>query len=134
MGTELYIFYIVGAGDSSTERSTPPTSQLVSKLFPKLRQEKPKPKPEPVAEQRLAAAGQAKLAEGVQSKLLRDKLAELEQEIERFRTENSNLGKLRKEREEVRIWIFFFSRGSIKLTSSRATYSRIYLWILLVNC
>lgn len=37
----------------------------------------------------------------MQSKVLREKLAELEKEIEKFRSENVNLDKLRKEREEV---------------------------------
>ena len=41
------------------------------------------------------------IGDGVQSKLLRDKLAELENEIERFRKENAMLAKLRDEREKV---------------------------------
>lgn len=51
-------------------------------------------------QERKVAPTQA-VADGVQSKALRDKLAELETEIERFRRENSSLAKLRKEREEV---------------------------------
>ena len=43
------------------------------------------------------------LGEGVQSQALRDKLAQLETEIERFRTENMTLVKLRQEREEVSV-------------------------------
>lgn len=48
----------------------------------------------------MAAVQQASV-DGVQSKALRDKLAELETEIEKFRRENSSLSQLRKEREEV---------------------------------
>ena len=44
----------------------------------------------------------ADIGDGVQAKMLRDKLAEMEREIERFRQENATLEKLRKEREEVR--------------------------------
>ena len=38
---------------------------------------------------------------GIQSGILREKLKELDVEIEKFRSENSNLEKLRREREEV---------------------------------
>lgn len=38
---------------------------------------------------------------GLQSRILREKLMELDTEIERFRSENANLEILRKEREEV---------------------------------
>ncbi len=51
--------------------------------------------------QQLSAVTQPALGDGAQSKVLRDKLAELETEIERFRTENTGLTKLRKEREEA---------------------------------
>lgn len=44
--------------------------------------------------------------DGQQSKLLRDKLAELEREIEKFRSENAALSKLRKDREEVSVLDF----------------------------
>lgn len=44
---------------------------------------------------------QVPVGDGIQSKVLRDKLIELEREIERFRKENANLEALRKEREEV---------------------------------
>lgn len=53
-------------------------------------------------EQKLAAAKTTEIGDGVQSKVLREKLAELEREIEKFRGENATLTKLRKEREEVR--------------------------------
>ena len=46
-------------------------------------------------------ASSASVGDGIQSKVLREKLAELEAEIEKFRTENATLEKLRREREEV---------------------------------
>ena len=49
----------------------------------------------------MRAASQVGAGEGVQSKVLRDKLLELEREIEKFRNENTHLAKLRAEREEV---------------------------------
>jgi hypothetical protein len=53
-------------------------------------------------EQQLTNARHAVLGEGIQSTALRDKLAELEKEIDRFRKENASLESLRREREEVR--------------------------------
>ena len=60
---------------------------------------------QPSQENSLAAPKQVEVGGGVQAKLLRDKLLELEREIERFRAENAALEKLRKEREQVRaVW------------------------------
>lgn len=84
-----------------TAPAVPPTSQLVGKLFPKLKEDKSKPKMEPRDEQRLTHAKHTEPESGIQCKQLRDKLAELEQEIEKFRSENNTLGRLRKEREDV---------------------------------
>lgn len=53
-------------------------------------------------QEKLQAAREAPVNDGIQSKVLRDKLAELEAEINKFRAENANLERLRKEREEVR--------------------------------
>jgi len=75
---------------------TPPTSKLVSKLFPKLKQDKPPAAP-PTQEFPSTAAP---VVDPAQSTILREKLNELEQEIERFRTENSTLSRLRKDREQ----------------------------------
>ncbi|RUS78630.1 hypothetical protein EGW08_013600, partial [Elysia chlorotica] len=84
--------------------TTPPTSRLVSKLFPKLR-----PKPSAEAEKVSTAIHQSlqqassqpvNAATGIQSSILREKLKELDTEIEKFRSENANLDKLRREREE----------------------------------
>ncbi|GFN76839.1 centromere protein j [Plakobranchus ocellatus] len=87
-------------GQSNGEPSTPPTSRLVSRLFPKL---KPKPSVENTQKQQClqeASAQPVNSGTGVQSSILREKLKELDSEIERFRSENSNLEKLRREREE----------------------------------
>ncbi|XP_021345234.1 centromere protein J-like [Mizuhopecten yessoensis] len=86
-----------GAGAEGSD-GTPPTSQLMTRLFPKL---KPQPsKLQQLQEQKMQTTSSASSADGVQSKLLREKLTELEKEIEKFRSENANLEKLRKEREE----------------------------------
>lgn len=53
-------------------------------------------------QQKLQMAVTTNVGDGVPSKLMREKLAELETEIERFRSENAALEKLRKEREEVK--------------------------------
>ncbi|XP_074641974.1 uncharacterized protein LOC141899510 isoform X2 [Tubulanus polymorphus] len=81
---------------------SPPTSTLMTKLFPKLKPPKPKPTPEEnKIQQKLEAARQPNPpVDGAMSKALRDKLMELENEIERFQTENACLIKLKKEREE----------------------------------
>ncbi|XP_061169822.1 centromere protein J-like [Saccostrea echinata] len=78
------------------ESDTPPTSKLMTKLFPKLKKEEPKE----TKNQGNFHVNNVLPSEGVQSKLLREKLAELDKEIEKFRNENVNLQKLRKEREE----------------------------------
>ena len=58
-------------------------------------------------QQKLQAVTASNVGDGMQSKVLREKLAELETEIEKFRAENSALERLHKEREEVVIWIVF---------------------------
>lgn len=81
--------------------ASPPTSKLVSKLFPVL---KSKPTNEDKSEEarqcKLQAVTQVPVGDGLQSKLLREKLSQLEKEIARFRKENANLEKLHREREE----------------------------------
>ncbi|XP_060074604.1 centromere protein J-like [Ylistrum balloti] len=87
-----------GMAGAAGSDGTPPTSQLMTRLFPKL---KPQPsKLQQLQEQKLSTNNSASSSDGVQSKLLREKLSELEKEIEKFRSENANLEKLRKEREE----------------------------------
>ncbi|XP_029981433.1 centromere protein J isoform X2 [Sphaeramia orbicularis] len=78
----------------------PPTSQLMTKLFPSL---KPKVQNTPVTVS--SAAGESRKAEEeagqhVQSQQLRQRLVELEIEIERFKKENAALCKLRQENEK----------------------------------
>ncbi|XP_059154868.1 centromere protein J-like [Physella acuta] len=85
---------------ASTAVSTPPTSKLVSRLFPKLR-----PKPNADAETKSQALHQATVqpvqsTDGIQSSILREKIKNLEIEIEKFRSENAKLEKLSREREE----------------------------------
>lgn len=58
--------------------------------------------------QKVKTASQTATGDGVQSKVLRDKLIELEREIEKFRNENSHLAKLRTEREEVCTTVLFY--------------------------
>ena len=57
-----------------------------------------------VQQKKIEVAKQNNVTEGIQSKQLRDKLMELETEIEKFRSENAALTKLRTEREEVRFY------------------------------
>ncbi|XP_022110307.1 centromere protein J-like isoform X2 [Acanthaster planci] len=83
--------------------ASPPTSSLVSKLFPKLKptQKTSKPSQEKAkAAQPPTKPAETSVAEGLQSKLLKEKLVELEAEIAKFRRENTALAKLREEREK----------------------------------
>ncbi|KAL8191015.1 UNVERIFIED_CONTAM: hypothetical protein K2H54_066680 [Gekko kuhli] len=82
---------------ADSEVTAPPTTDLMLKLFPSLRlkpkgdvQQKPEIKPN---------MGQGEPADTARSQLLREKLVELETEIERFRIENASLIKLREEHE-----------------------------------
>ncbi|KAL7881326.1 hypothetical protein AOLI_G00081740 [Acnodon oligacanthus] len=75
------------------EPEPPPTCQLVAKLFPALKP-KPSPPPPPVVQDNEQATAQ--------SRLLRERLVELETEIERFKTENAALSRLRQENEGIR--------------------------------
>uniref|UniRef100_A0A8D0GXL2 Centrosomal P4.1-associated protein n=1 Tax=Sphenodon punctatus TaxID=8508 RepID=A0A8D0GXL2_SPHPU len=80
-----------------TDSSTPPTSDLMMKLFPSL-----KPKQNVDSRSRHETklnTGQEDSGDTVRSQVLREKLVELETEIERFRAENASLTKLREERE-----------------------------------
>ncbi|XP_060090815.1 centromere protein J [Heteronotia binoei] len=77
--------------------TAPPTTDLMLKLFPSLR-----PKPTGDVQQRLEmkpSMGQGEPADTARSQLLREKIVELETEIERFRMENASLTKLRNEHE-----------------------------------
>ncbi|CAI9744175.1 Hypothetical predicted protein [Octopus vulgaris] len=84
----------------SSSVSAPPTSNLISKLFPALQTKSQNSTKEDEKQSQQQMATQAPARDGSQSQLLREKLAQLEKEITRFQKENSSLEKLRVEREE----------------------------------
>ncbi|XP_011373771.1 centromere protein J isoform X1 [Pteropus vampyrus] len=89
-------------GVSQSRRGvSPPASDLMMRFFPSLR---PKPKPKPDShvgnEPQLNSQDQP-LGDSVRSQVLREKVIELEMEIEKFKAENTSLGKLRIERESA---------------------------------
>ncbi|XP_035182604.1 centromere protein J isoform X2 [Oxyura jamaicensis] len=85
------------AADSDSNR--PPASNLMMKLFPSL---KPKQKAGCHSEHEIKShVEQESGGNAVPSQMLREKLIELEMEIERFRAENTTLTKLREEREHA---------------------------------
>ncbi|XP_012993453.3 centromere protein J isoform X2 [Esox lucius] len=73
----------------------PPASQLMARLFPSLKPKGPSP-PQPEPGKVEEAPGQQQ-----QSRQLRERLVEMELEIERFRTENAALARLRRENEKT---------------------------------
>lgn len=79
---------------------SPPTSDLITRLFPSL---KPKSKPESLQglEQKSKIVNDKPSGSGVQSKLMQEKLLELEFEINQFRAENTSLAKLRDDKEKA---------------------------------
>ena len=94
-----------GYHTADARSDSPPTSKLAQKLFPKLKPQKPK-----AAELRNSSqTGEiavplnhaADTASTVASVALREKLAQLEVEIQQFRNENAALTTLRKDREQV---------------------------------
>ncbi|XP_037646357.1 centromere protein J isoform X2 [Sebastes umbrosus] len=81
----------------------PPASQLMTRLFPSLKpkaQTAPLPPPPaaPVAPE--SKKSEEETGQQVQSRQLRERLVELEIEIERFKKENAALAKLRQENEK----------------------------------
>uniref|UniRef100_A0A8B9CGD3 Centrosomal P4.1-associated protein n=1 Tax=Anser brachyrhynchus TaxID=132585 RepID=A0A8B9CGD3_9AVES len=85
------------AADSDSKG--PPASNLMMKLFPSL---KPKQKAGCHSEHEIKSnVEQESGGNTVPSQILREKLIELEMEIERFRAENTTLTKLREEREHA---------------------------------
>jgi len=97
-----------GYHTADARSESPPTSRLAQKLFPKLKPQKPK-----AAELRNSSqtgtlavpsnhvVDTTDTASTVASVALREKLAQLEVEIQQFRNENAVLATLRKEREQV---------------------------------
>ncbi|XP_016365158.1 centromere protein J isoform X2 [Sinocyclocheilus rhinocerous] len=78
-------------------KEAPPTCQLVSKLFPAL-----KPKPSPPVTVVQEPQNMPSEEGAAQSRLLRERLVELETEIERFKSENAALAKLKQENQDTR--------------------------------
>ncbi|XP_072706660.1 centrosomal P4.1-associated protein isoform X3 [Ciconia boyciana] len=82
-----------------SDSNGPPVSNLMMKLFPSL---KPKQKAGCHSEREIKSnVEQEPGGSTVPSQVLRERLAELEMEIERFRAENTTLTKLREEREHA---------------------------------
>ncbi|XP_034430977.1 centromere protein J [Hippoglossus hippoglossus] len=90
---------VIGSANQQPDPPTPPASQLMTRLFPSL---KPKvqnlPPPPPVAPE--PQKTEEETGQQVQSRQLRERLVELEMEIERFKRENAALTKLRQENEK----------------------------------
>uniref|UniRef100_H2NJF1 Centromere protein J n=1 Tax=Pongo abelii TaxID=9601 RepID=H2NJF1_PONAB len=85
---------------SRRSRSPPPTSELMMKFFPSL---KPKPKSDSHLgnEPKLNISQDQPPGDNARSQVLREKIIELETEIEKFKAENASLAKLRIERESA---------------------------------
>ncbi|XP_006832039.1 PREDICTED: centromere protein J-like [Chrysochloris asiatica] len=85
---------------SSRSLSPPPTSDLVMKFFPSL---KPKRKSDSHLENepKLNISEDQLPGDSARSQVLREKVIELETEIEKFKDENTSLAKLRIERESA---------------------------------
>ncbi|XP_045423670.1 centromere protein J isoform X3 [Lemur catta] len=85
---------------SRRSRSPPPPSELMMKFFPSL---KPKPKSDSHlgSEPKLNISQDQPPGDSARSQVLREKVTELETEIEKFKAENTSLAKLRIERESA---------------------------------
>ena len=108
---------------SQEDITLPPPSALVAKLFPSLRKDREASRahtkqqvlarPLDVAgshvhgEREMGGRGEERATESM-SEQLRQKLALLESEIERFRSENAALERLRHQKEEVHVYIQFY--------------------------
>ncbi|KAJ7320165.1 hypothetical protein JRQ81_019676 [Phrynocephalus forsythii] len=86
-----------GAGSEVAE---PPKTDLILKLFPALRP-KQKMDIQPKHDAKPSVAQEESGGDSARSQLLREKLVELETEIERFRAENASVTKLREEHENA---------------------------------
>ncbi|KAM5289401.1 LOW QUALITY PROTEIN: centrosomal P4.1-associated protein [Ctenodactylus gundi] len=80
--------------------SPPPTSDLMMKFFPSLK-EKPKLDSSLRNELKINVSQDQPPGDNARSQVLREKVIELEAEIEKFKAENTSLAKLRIERESV---------------------------------
>ncbi|KAG8542003.1 hypothetical protein GDO81_027705 [Engystomops pustulosus] len=79
---------------ATTTTDTPPASELMMKLFPAL---KPKAKSEALTK----PPPSQEATDAVRSQLLKEKLVELETEIERFKMENASMARLREGKEKT---------------------------------
>ncbi|XP_060944793.1 centromere protein J [Limanda limanda] len=89
---------VIDSANQKPDPPTPPASQLMTRLFPSLKPKVQNLPPLPPAApelQRNEETGQQ-----VQSRQLRERLVELEMEIERFKRENFALTKLRQDNEK----------------------------------
>ncbi|XP_044237616.2 centromere protein J [Ursus arctos] len=84
----------------SRSTSPPPTSDLMMKFFPALKL-KPKSDSHLGNEPMLNPSQDQPLGDSARSQVLREKVIELETEIEKFKAENTSLAKLRIERESA---------------------------------
>ncbi|KAK1167660.1 centromere protein J [Acipenser oxyrinchus oxyrinchus] len=87
-----------GCSVNDSRAGLPPTSDLMAKLFPSL-----KPKQKPVSArgtEKVNGAPEQTSGCNPQSTQLRERLVEMETEIERFRMQNAALANLRQEREK----------------------------------
>ncbi|XP_004446761.3 centromere protein J [Dasypus novemcinctus] len=85
---------------SSRSMSPPPASDLMMKFFPSLRP-KPKSGSHLGNEPNLNISQNQQPGDSARSQVLREKVIELETEIEKFKAENASLAKLRIERESA---------------------------------
>ncbi|KAM3862186.1 centrosomal P4.1-associated protein [Diretmus argenteus] len=92
-GAELDKGVVVRSANQELDRPLP-TSQLMARLFPSLKPKAQTAPPPPAAPPEEAPGQQA------QSRQLRERLVELEIEIERFKKENAALARLRQENEK----------------------------------
>ncbi|XP_049450281.1 centromere protein J [Epinephelus fuscoguttatus] len=92
-----------GTDPPASSSPPPPASQLMTRLFPSLKpktQNAPLPPPPAASAAPESKKPEEETGQQVQSRLLRERLAELEIEIERFKKENAALAKLRQENEK----------------------------------
>nr|XP_019956297.1 PREDICTED: centromere protein J isoform X2 [Paralichthys olivaceus] len=96
---ELDTGTVIGSANQEPEPPAPPASQLMTRLFPSL---KPKVQnlPPPPSAAHEPKKPEEETGQQVQSRQLRERLVELEIEIERFKKENAALTKLRQENEK----------------------------------
>ncbi|XP_008279826.1 centromere protein J [Stegastes partitus] len=90
-------------GPVNLEPDPPPASQLMTRLFPSLKpkaQNAPGPPPPAASVASEFKKPEEETVQQVQSRQLRERLVELEIEIERFKKENAALTKLRQENEK----------------------------------